>query len=172
MDLTRVRRSGPYCCVPRAVAGITLLEILVTVVIASLLMGMTTSAMRTLGRQQRRERLAREVLWEVTVARSFALRGAVPMALVADSAHKTLTVRDAYGTVYRTLGLGTGTEFAASGLVINVAGDSLAFSSRGVCLNCDAGGATTITVTTLGQPPTTMKVGVLGRAELVGYSRT
>ena len=172
MNATRGRRSGQYCCIPRAAAGITLLEILMVVVIAGLLMGMTASGMRTLDRQQRRERLARGVLWEVTVARSFALRGAVPMALVADSAHKTLTVRDAYGTVYRTLGFGTGTEFAASGLVINTAGDSLAFSSRGVCLNCDAGGATTITVTTPGRPPTTMRVGVLGRAELVGFSRT
>lgn len=141
-------------------------------VIAGVLMGQTASGLRTLDRQQRRERLARAVLWEVTLARSYAIRGATPMALVADPAKKTLTVRDGYGTVYRTLSFGSTTPFTASMLDMSTAGDSLAFSSRGMCLNCDAGGATTITVTTPGRPPATMKVGVLGRAELVGFSRT
>ena len=135
MSATRGRRAGPYWCALRGASGFTLLEILVAVVIAGLLMGLTASGMRTLDRQQRRERLAREVLWEVTVARSYALRGAVPMALVADSVNKTLMVRDGFGTVYRTLGFGIATEFSATGLVINTAGDSLAFSARGMCLN-------------------------------------
>jgi hypothetical protein len=94
------------------------------------------------------------------------------VALVADEASRTLILRDAFGTVYRTLHFGTTSEFGATGLAINTAGDSLAFSSRGVCLNCSANGSTTITTQTPGWRSLTMKVGVLGRAELVGLSRT
>lgn len=142
------------------------------IVVAGVLMQMTVTGLRSLDRQQRAERLARGVLWEVTVARSYAIRAAVPMALVANSANRTLIVRDGFGTVYRTLHFGSTTAFAATALVINTAGDSLAFSSRGLCLNCSASGSTTITTRTPGWKSMTMKVGVLGRAALVGLSRT
>jgi len=142
------------------------------IIISSLLMGMTVTGIRSFERQQRTERLARGVLWEVTVARSYAIRSAGTIALVADRATRTLIVRDAYGTVYRTLSFGSTSTFTATSLVINAAGDSLAFSSRGMCLNCSAGGTTTITTQTTGGKLITMTVGVLGRAELVGLSRT
>jgi prepilin-type N-terminal cleavage/methylation domain-containing protein len=158
--------------VRRAAAGFTLVEVAMAIVVAGVLMRMSISGIQTFDRQQRAERMARGVLWEVTVARSYAIRAAMPMALVADSANQTLIVRDAYGTVYRTLSFGSTTAFTATRLVINTAGDSLAFSSRGLCLNCSAGGTTTITTQTPGWKSMTMKVGVLGRAELVGLSRT
>lgn len=144
---------------------------MITVVVAGILLTTTFNGMRTLNRQQRGERLGRALLWEVTVARSFALRSGIAMALVADETAMTLTLRDQFGTVYRTLQFGAGTEFGASTLDIGTPGDSLAFSSRGNCLNCAAAGPTTVNVQAVGRTMT-VKVTKLGVPELVGYSRT
>ena len=86
------------------------------------------------------------ILWEVAVARSYALRSGMTVSLVADETNKILTVRDANGAVWRTTRFGAKDELYAKTINVNTPGDSLAFSALGICLNCNGGGATTITV--------------------------
>jgi type II secretory pathway pseudopilin PulG len=149
--------------------GISLLELTIAIVLAGILLTLTASGMVNLNRQQRGERLGRAVLWEVSVARSFALRSGVAMALVADEAANTVTLRDEFGTVYRVSQFGPTSDYGATTLDVGTPGDSLAFSSRGYCLNCDS--TTTVTAVTVGRT-LTVKVNGLGVVELVGYNRT
>ena len=149
-----------------------MIEMLATITLAGILMSITANGMRTLNRQQRNERFARAVLWEVTVARSYALRSSVDIGMVFDPVGKKITVRDSFGNTYRTVNFGSQTPFAGIGLSINTDGDSLVFSPRGMCLNCDPGGTTTITLSNVAGRSATMTVGVLGRAVLNGFSRT
>lgn len=149
--------------------GITLLEMSIAITVAAILMSTTVTGMRKLNRQQRGERLGRAVLWEISVARSFALRSGVAMTLVADEVANTVTLRDEFGTVYRVSQFGPTSDYGATTLDVGTPGDSLAFSSRGYCLNCDS--TTTVTALTVGRT-LTVKVNGLGVVELVGYNRT
>ena len=85
---------------------------------------------------------------------------------MADEVNKVLTVRDADGKTWHTSRFGAGQELSAKAIDINTPGDSLAFSARGICLNCNGGGATTITVDA-GNRRGVVSTSLLGRTELV-----
>ena len=140
-------------------------------VIAALVMGVTARGMRQFTMQQRNERLARLVMLEVTLARSYAMRAGSNIEFVVNETTKQVLVRDSFGEVYRTLELGGKGDVTASKFDIETPGDSLTFSSRGLCLNCAADGSTTISLETPGRS-SKMKVYGTGRVELLGYSRT
>jgi hypothetical protein len=85
---------------------------------------------------------------------------------VADETNKLLKVRDSDGKVWHTTSFGPTEELYAKAIDINTPGDSLAFSALGICLNCNGGGATTITVDS-GTRRGIISTTVLGRTELV-----
>lgn len=153
---------------PHARRGFSLLELLVVIVIAGLLMSMGAKGLRSLKTQQGGERVGRALLWEATVARTYALRYGNPLSFVADKANKKFITRDSYGHVYRTISFGSGSELMATGISTNVAGDSLVFSGSGHCLNCGDGTTTGTTALTIVSNGKTYRVTVnpLGRAEL------
>jgi Tfp pilus assembly protein FimT len=141
-------------------------ELLIVIVIMGIVGAFTARGVRSFSQQQQGERTARAILWEVSVARSYALRTGGTMTLVADEAHKILTVRDDSGTVWRTTRFGPNEELNAKLIDLNTPGDTLAFSSRGICLNCNGAGATTITVDA-GNRRGVVSTSILGRTELV-----
>jgi len=138
--------------------------------IAAALLGVSAQGIRKFSRQQKNERLARSIMFEVTMARSYAIRAGIPLALVADETNKELILRDGFGNVYRTSKYNSLSPLSATTLDIQAAGDSIVFSPRGFCLNCASTG-TTISLGT-GQRTSSMTVLPLGRVELVGFSRT
>ena len=141
-------------------------ELLVVITIMGLLSAFTAKGVKAFSQQQQGERTAKAILWEVSVARSFALRSGGTVSLVADETNKILTVRDSDGKTWRTMRFGPTEELYAKAININTAGDSLAFSSQGICLNCNGGGATTITVDA-GSRRGIVSTSILGRTELV-----
>ena len=151
----------------RTRAGFSLVELMLALVIMAIMMAIGSVGVRSLATQQNGERLARAVLWETTLARTYAIRFGQPLALVADKTKKQLILRDSDGQVYRTMPYTNASGLIASSLSTNVAGDSIAFSGRGYCLNCSAAGTTAITVSSKGRAYS-LTVNSLGRAELVG----
>jgi Tfp pilus assembly protein FimT len=141
-------------------------ELLVVITIMGLLSAFTAKGVKAFSQQQQGERTTKAILWEISVARSYALRSGETMSLVADETNKVLTIRDGDGKTWRTSRFGAGEELSARAININTAGDSLAFSARGICLNCNGGGATTITVEA-GNRRGIVSTSILGRTELV-----
>jgi prepilin-type N-terminal cleavage/methylation domain-containing protein len=147
-------------------AGFSLGELLVVITIMGLLSAFTAKGVKAFSQQQQGERTTKAILWEVSVARSYALRSGGTMSLVADETNKILTVRDEDGKVWHTTRFGAGEELRANAIDVNTPGDSLAFSPRGICLNCNGGGATTVTVVA-GNRRGIVSTSILGRTELV-----
>lgn len=136
------------------------------ITIMGLLSAFTAKGVKAFSQQQQGERATKAIMWEVAVARSYALRSGMTVSLVADETNKILTVRDANGAVWRTTRFGAKDELYAKTINVNTPGDSLAFSALGICLNCNGGGATTITVDA-GSRRGIISTSILGRTELV-----
>lgn len=149
----------------RGVRGFTLVEALITMVVIGLVLGAGMGSLKKYMRQQQVDRAADAILWEITVARSYAVREGEPVSLVIDEANRTLIVRDSAQT-WRTLNMGPGSELPVDSLTIDIPGDSLVFSFRGFCLNCSNVSFATLAVK-VGARQRQVQVGFLGRAERV-----
>jgi type II secretion system protein H len=143
--------------------GFTLVEMLVGVVVLGLVLGAASSGLHRYIRAQQVDRAADAVLWEITVARSYAIRQGHPISLVMDESARSLTVRDGNG-VWRTMQFGANSDLPVDALTLDLPGDSLVFSFRGFCLNCSGVSNATITVS-VGSRQRKIQVGFLGRAE-------
>jgi type IV fimbrial biogenesis protein FimT len=149
----------------RGERGFTLVEVIITMIVLSLILGAGMASLHRYIRQQQVDRAADAILWEITVARSYAIRKGESVRLVIDEASRSLTVRDDAQT-WRTLRLGPGTELPVDSLTIDIPGDSLIFSFRGFCLNCSNVSAATMAVK-VGNKQRQVQVGFLGRAERI-----
>jgi prepilin-type N-terminal cleavage/methylation domain-containing protein len=158
-------RRAIRASIRRGQRGFTLVESLVVIVVIGLVLGAGIGSLKKYLRQQQVDRAADAILWEITVARSYAVREGEAVSLVIDEANRKLIVRDATKT-WRTLDMGPGTELPVDLLTIDVPGDSLVFSFRGFCLNCSNVSSATLSVT-VGARQRQIQVGFLGRAERV-----
>jgi type II secretory pathway pseudopilin PulG len=147
--------------------GFTLVEVFFTLIVLSLIMGAGMSSLHRYIRQQQVDRAADAVAWEITVARSYAIREGQSVRLVIDEANRSMTVRDD-ATTWRTLRMGPGTELPVDSLTVDIPGDSLIFSFRGFCLNCSNVSNATLAVT-VGSRQRKVQVGFLGRAERIRF---
>jgi type II secretion system protein H len=152
---------------PRHRQGFTLVELLLVITLAAIMMRLGAIGVRALATQQGGERVARSMLWELQVARTYAIRAGQPVSLVADKTNRRLITRNAFGEVYRSTPFGAGTDLVATSLSTNIAGDSIAFSGRGHCLNCATAGTSAFSVVSRGRTYS-MTINTLGRAELLG----
>lgn len=149
-------------------SGFTIVELLVVIATIGILAMGTSEGLRTINQQQQLERFARDVRAHVTLARTFAIRGNEPVALVVNRTARSITIRNAYGDVFSTMNYGSILELGAQTMTTSVAGDSIAFSTRGQCLNCPSTGAVMTLRTRARQ--TTVSVFPLGRAVLGSVS--
>ena len=127
-------RNHPRWRVPD---GVSLIELLCAVVVVGVLATATFTGVTSYNRMRRASQVAGLLEWEVTVARSYAIRSGRPMSLVVDERARSVVLRDGAST-WRTLSLGDGTRLRVDRLDLDIAGDSLMFSPRGICVNCGA----------------------------------
>src|SRR5688500_10901363 len=127
-----VLRTHPRWHVPD---GVSLVELLCAVVVVGVLATATFTSVTSYNRIRRASHVAGLLEWEVTVARSYAIRSGRPMSLVVDEPGRSVVLRDG-GATWRTLSLGDGTPLRVDSITLDVPGDSLVFSPRGLCVNC------------------------------------
>ncbi len=145
--------------------GFTLIEVLVTMGWIGILMTIGFGAFRNYAHRQLGQRATQAVAWEITLARSYAIRSGQPMAIVADETARTVVVRDSTGKEWHRLDLGPSSELPVTTLDVLLTGDSLVFSRRGLCLNCLAGEVAQVVVADAHQDYT-LEVSLLGWVEI------
>ena len=163
---SRAHKASPGKLSAQLRAGFSIGELLIVITIMGILSAFTAKGVKSFSQQQLGERATRAILWEITVARSYALRAGSNMTLFFDEPNKMLIIRDPDGKVWRTTRFGPTEELRVKAFDVNTPGDSLTFSPRGICLNCSGGGATTVTVDA-GSRRGVVSTSVLGRTELV-----
>jgi len=144
--------------------GVSLLELLCAVVVVGVLATATYTGVTSYDRSRRAARVASLLQWEVTVARGYAIRSGRPMSLVVDEQARWVALRDG-GVTWRKLSLGDGAPMQVDRLTLDLPGDSLVFSPRGLCINCSANRLTDLSVGAGGRVAT-IQIGRLGHPEL------
>ena len=82
---------------------------------------------------------------EITVARSYAIRSGRPMTMVIDEVTRSVSLHDG-AVVRRMVSLGDDARLRVERLAIEIPGDSLVFSARGLCVNCGLAGPTELSI--------------------------
>ena len=150
-------RTHPRWHVPD---GVSLIELLCAVVVVGVLATATFTGVTSYNRMRRASQVAGMLEWEVTVARSYAIRSGRPMSLIVDERSRSVVLRDG-ASVWRRLSLGEGAALRVDRLVLDAVGDSLVFSPRGLCINCSATALTSLSVTAGGRVAR-VRIGRLG----------
>jgi len=126
-------------------AGFTLVEVLLVMLIASVMTTVAAGQYRTYLDRVGPERAARVVGTYVSLTRSYAVQRRTPVSLVLDATDRKAWIRTTSETL-RTIDLGEGTDFRLATLAMSFPGDSLTFSSRGICRECGLTGTGNVTV--------------------------
>ncbi len=145
--------------------GFTVIELVIVMTVSGLLLSIGFASMRDYSRKQRARQAAEALAWSVQVARTYAIRAGRPMALIVDETNRTVLVRDTSGTVAYNRDFSDRSDFALEVLDLDLDGDSLVFSRRGLCMNCRSGGTTEFHVKSAGRMYA-LEVGLLGRTEI------
>ncbi len=145
--------------------GFTVLELVVVMSITGLLLSIGFVSMRDYARKQRARQATQALAWSVQVARTYAIRAGSQMTLAVDEASRVVVVRDTAGTVSFRRSFGPKSDYVLEQLGLNIDGDSLVFSRRGLCVNCLSGGPTNFNVVAQDRAYV-LEVGLLGRTEM------
>ena len=139
--------------------GLTLLELLCAVVVGGVLATAGYSGATAWNESQRAARVAGLLQWEITVARGYAIRSGRPMSLFVDEGTRSIALRDGPST-WRKLSLGDGAPMEVDGITLDLPGDSLVFSPRGLCITCSEHRLSDLTVSAAGRVAT-VQIGML-----------
>jgi prepilin-type N-terminal cleavage/methylation domain-containing protein len=126
-------------------AGFTLLEMLMVMMIVAVMTSIVTTQYRDYLNRVGPERAARLIGSYVSLTRAYAIQRRTPVSLVLDSTEHKMWIRSATDTI-KSLELGDDTDFRIETLTMGFPGDSMSFSSRGVCRECGLTGTGSITV--------------------------
>jgi prepilin-type N-terminal cleavage/methylation domain-containing protein len=126
-------------------AGFTLLEMLMVMLIVAVMTSVAAAQYGDYIDRAGPERAARLIGNNVLLTRSYAIQRRAPVSLVLDTAEHKMWIRSATDTI-QSLELGEDTDFRIVTLTMGFPGDSISFSSRGVCRECGLTGTGTITV--------------------------
>jgi len=137
--------------------------LLCAVVVIGVLATASYTGVTSYNRSRRAGLVADMLEWEITVARAYAVRSGRPMSLFVDERVRSVELRDG-SSIRRRLSLGDGAPMRIDGLTLDLAGDSLVFSPRGLCVNCSPSHLTELTVTAGGRVAI-VQIGMLGRPE-------
>jgi hypothetical protein len=138
--------------------GISSLRIVIGLVALGLAGVVVAYSASAYSRAHRAERAAVALQWEITVARSYAVRSGRPMSLVVNEGARTVILRDGSST-WRTVSFADHWRTRLDRLDIDVDGDSLIFTARGLCTNCGR------------LQPTVLRIESAGRSAVVGVRR-
>ena len=140
--------------------AVTFLELLCAIVVFGVLVGGGRAVYDRYMRAQRANQVAQLLRWEVTVARGYAIRSGRPMTLVINEATRSVSLHDG-SVVRRMVSLGDGARLRVERLHLELPGDSLVFSARGLCINCRSAGSTDLLIEAEGRVAT-VRVELLG----------
>ncbi len=126
-------------------AGFTLLEMLMVMLIVAVMTSVAGAQYRDYVDRIGPERAARLIGTNVLLTRSYAIQRRAPVSLVLDTTEQKMWIRSATDTI-RSLELGADSDFRIETLTMGFPGDSISFSSRGVCRECGLTGTGNITV--------------------------
>lgn len=126
-------------------AGFTLIEMLVVMLIISVMTTIAAGRYRTYLDRVGPERAARLIGTYLSLTRGYAIQRRAPVSLVLDTTEHKMWIRSATDTI-RSLELGADSDFRIETLTMGFPGDSISFSSRGVCRECGLTGTGVITV--------------------------
>lgn len=145
--------------------GFTMIETLITVTVIGVTAAISARELSRYLEQRRAIVAARQVQWEIAIARSFAVRLGRPVTTIVDEPLRLITTRDTSGAVLRTRSFDLKSDMPLHSLILDIPGDSLRFSERGLCLNCPASGSATFTVRASNRTRY-VRIGLLGRGEI------
>lgn len=113
-------------------SGFTLVELLIVLSIVSLSLLIANNSYIAFRESSTLNRAARVIAADVALARSYAIRNRIDVAVVADEVGTSYVVRDASGTVYLNRSFDASSEMRLETLDVKLPGDSVAFNSRGM----------------------------------------
>jgi prepilin-type N-terminal cleavage/methylation domain-containing protein len=151
---------------PGARSGFTLMELGIVMTVIGILATIGISGMQRYAREQEIRSAAQAMTWAVTLTRSYAIRSGSVVVLSLNRGTRKVEVRSKTGTKYYLLDLSGRSGPGTGSITLNVPGDSLVFSGRGVCVNCPLNQPTEFLLT-LGTKTKRLQVTVLGRARVV-----
>ena len=126
-------------------AGFTLVEVLIVVLIVSVMTRIAGQQYASYIDRIGPERAARMIGSALSLTRGYAIQRRSPVSFVVDVTDRSIAIRTTADTI-RTIELGQDTDFRIETLTIDFPGDSLTFSSRGICRECGLTGTGIITV--------------------------
>jgi Tfp pilus assembly protein FimT len=121
-----------------AQAGFTVVELSIALATVAVLAAVGVGGFRQYGDAMSARKAAVQLAADVGLTRSFAIQRRENVSLVIDETNLTYVVRDTAGTVLMRRAFGAGTEIPLTVLLMNTAGDSLTFNSRGLMSNNSA----------------------------------
>lgn len=134
-------------------AGFSLLEVLVVLVLLSIVLGIGYEGLRGFNETTTVERAARAVAGDVTLTRGYAVQRLSEVRLVADESARRYAIVDVGAAPADTLvvrSFSSSSDLPLTRLDVGLAGDHLAFDSRGMLVTGGTTGTDTIELERLG----------------------
>ena len=111
--------------------GFSLIEIMIVMVLGAVLLSLATVTFSSYNRRTAARRAAQVFSRDLTLARSFAVRGRERVVIRFDEVASDYLVTTAAGRDLAYSRFGVGGEYRLSAVDLGMPGDSLSFSSRG-----------------------------------------
>lgn len=121
--------------------GFTLVEMVVVLVIASFVLGMSAIALREYGARTSARRAADMFARDLVIARTTALRERAVVSIVFDEFGLAYKIHSSAGRVVATRGFGPGTEVPLGTIDLELTEDSVPFNARGISTLAGAAGS-------------------------------
>ena len=112
--------------------GFSLIEIMIVMVLGAVLLSLATVTFSSYNRRTAARRAAQVFSRDLTLARSFAVRGRERVVIRFNEVASDYLITTAAGRDLAYRRLGVGGEYRLSAVDLGMPGDSLSFSSRGI----------------------------------------
>lgn len=131
---TRRRLESPG----RWQAGFTLVEMLMAIAVASILLALGYNGYRQFNESITVRKAAKTLASDLALTRSFAIQRRANVSLVIDETNRTYIIRASDGTALVGRSFNAGSGLALERMVLDVAGDSITFNSRGLLVGASS----------------------------------
>lgn len=150
------------CETSRDATGFTILELVIAIVMAGVLLGLTYGGYRQFNEAMVVKNAAGALAADVSLTRSYAIQRRDMVSLVADETARGYLVRDNSGEILARRSFDRSSDLPLDVLDVKTTGDSLTFNSRGLL----ASGAGVEIEVGRGDRSRTVAVSALGRAQV------
>lgn len=155
--------TDPAAPVRPSAAGFTLLELLITITMLSITLGIGVQGYRSFSEASIVDRATRAIMGDVALTRSYAIQRQAAVTLQADEAARAYVVRSGGDEIFRR-SFAADTDLPLTLLDVGTDGDELTFNSRGMHTES---GVVSIDLAR-NDRSSRIRVSVLGRTKLAG----